>query len=173
MFLILSRAFTFKGGEKDGYAMVPLLDMLNHSSKHSNVQQVYNFDLKGYELRASQNISQGDEITINYGDYQDQQNFFVNYGFVNETQSMKFPFKLSLEQGEALYEQKEKLLRKTSLSRTFKLGVDTADSFGPMLDWLRFIYFEGDLKELANQSQEDALKYEVKIWKRLQDQWTR
>ena len=56
IYLILSRAFTFKGGETEGYAMVPLLDMLNHS-KNSNVDQIYNFDLKGYELIAKQNIN--------------------------------------------------------------------------------------------------------------------
>ena len=65
--------------------MVPLLDMLNHS-KNSNVDQIYNFDMRGYELIAKVNISQGDEISINYGDYQDQQNFFTNYGFINDNE---------------------------------------------------------------------------------------
>ena len=92
---------------------------------------------------------------------------------MNDDFSMRLPFKLSLEKGEALYESKEKLLKKTSssLSRTFKLGFDSGDAFGPMMDWLRFIYFDRDLKELANQNKEEALNFEIKIWKRLQEYW--
>ena len=100
-FMVLSRAFSFKAENEQGYAMIPLLDMVNHSSD-CNVSQVYNYELKGYELVSNQKILSGQEVTINYGD-QDQQNFLFNYGFIDDSH-IRIPIRYSLENSEALYE---------------------------------------------------------------------
>lgn len=41
----------------------------------------------------------------------------------------------------------------------FKIGLND-EVFEPMLDWLRFIWFDGDLKNMNRMSKEEAFNHE-------------
>jgi hypothetical protein len=154
IFMILSRTFSFQATETRGYANVPVLDMLNHSST-PNAQYAYNFEIEGYELRAIQDIEPNEEITISYGAYQDAQSFFVNYGFL---EGNKLPFDVSLQPSDPGYQAKAKMLAaKGQLVRTFKLGPGNDKVLG-LVDWLKFLWYD---KSISKD------EFEACIWKRL------
>ena len=79
---------------KSGEAIVPCIDMINHSS---NASTYYDEDLKDDVVllpRPGLSISQGRELTISYGDTKSAAEMLFSYGFIDpesSTQSLVLP----------------------------------------------------------------------------------
>ena len=91
-----SRAFRSKdliSEEDGGEVLIPLLDLISHSNR-PNCQVVLNRDNHTYELITLQPIDKGQEITINYGPFSNEE-FFGDYGFsVDDNENDELLFKL-------------------------------------------------------------------------------
>ncbi|EDO05752.1 SET domain family protein [Babesia bovis T2Bo] len=62
--------------------VVPFIDIVNHNSTNPNcILEIDNKNQKGFNLRAIRQIKAGEEIFVNYGDY-DNNMLFVDYGIV-------------------------------------------------------------------------------------------
>lgn len=81
-YLIQSRSFRFQVNGQNTNAMVPVLDMPNHSNNY-NALQNWDVNKGGFEMVAQRNIKRGEEIALSYGDGKRFIGFFVYYGFVN------------------------------------------------------------------------------------------
>ena len=80
---ILSRTFFDDGrDENEKMMMIPLLDMLQHTSGTPNVNYVASKDC--VELRASSDLNKRTELMISYSDVTNQWDFFTRYCFVPE-----------------------------------------------------------------------------------------
>ncbi|PGG95060.1 hypothetical protein AJ79_10292 [Helicocarpus griseus UAMH5409] len=76
-----SRALEFPGV---GHSMVPCVDMANHASG-DQTGALYETDAKGnavLQLRWSQSLEVGDEVTITYGDEKGASEMIFSYGFL-------------------------------------------------------------------------------------------
>ncbi|RAL13203.1 SET domain-containing protein [Aspergillus homomorphus CBS 101889] len=68
-----------------GHAMVPCIDMANHSSEAS-VKALYDEDAEGnvvLQLRYGKTVRAGDEVTISYGDEKSASEMIFSYGFLD------------------------------------------------------------------------------------------
>ena len=76
----LSRAFRLRGPDEPG-SLLPLIDMCNHSFK-PNCEVKPGLDGEGAVLRALKPIEMGDELLICYGPSLNNDDLFLDYGFI-------------------------------------------------------------------------------------------
>ncbi|RAK75341.1 SET domain-containing protein [Aspergillus fijiensis CBS 313.89] len=78
-----------------GHAMVPCIDMANHSSEET-VKALYDEDAEGnvvLQLRYGKRVRAGEEVTISYGDEKPASEMIFSYGFLDrETADAKQVF---------------------------------------------------------------------------------
>ena len=100
--VIASRAIS---GDDKPFAIVPYLDLANHSCKH-NAMHEYNTASKCYELRSVNDILEGEEVFINYGSGRFTNSYIYLYGFMerepNHLDILDFaiPFKFTTAQND-------------------------------------------------------------------------
>jgi hypothetical protein len=78
--LVKSRLFT--ANQSTRY-LVPYIDMANHSQT-KNTKWSFNQTKNGFVLESVQDIKKGEEISITYGNNIDNENMFLQYGFLLE-----------------------------------------------------------------------------------------
>jgi len=122
-----------EGVESD--AMVPLADMLNHSSTNTCT---WSYENPEFVVEALCNIQRGSETTISYGNKCNSV-FLLNYGFLEKDNLFnEFPVTAELSPSDAFFSaKKEALGGKTSL--TFRLSKTKENSFFDFLAFLRFL----------------------------------
>lgn len=81
---------------KSGEAMVPCLDMANHSSEPTAYYEENSGDGVALLLRPGISVSKGDEMTISYGDNKSAAEMLFSYGFLDRV-STKESLALPLE----------------------------------------------------------------------------
>lgn len=77
---VQSRIFGVKIKGKDTVAMVPYADMYNHN-RPCQTTWYYDDNLKGFCIKAKEEIERGDQIYDTYG-MKSNADFFCNYGFL-------------------------------------------------------------------------------------------
>lgn len=123
--LVSSRNFRLNIDGVTCSTMVPLADMLNHSS-NALTRWFYNNSLNSYQMVSKGNIPNGVEITDSYG-RKENHKYFLYYGFL-------------LEDAET-----------TLFLKTRKLGVEVIDDFNSegiknLLNYLRRLFLEKEEK---------------------------
>ena len=74
---VMSRAFTIKAGDRKTIALMPLLDLMNHSFSENCT---YKFEEDGCRISAVRTIGADEACSINYGNIGNQQ-LYPTYGF--------------------------------------------------------------------------------------------
>ena len=84
MMVVYSRAVTIDLGEVEPQeALLPYVDMVNHSSKADMTHLFYDDQLDGIVILATKDIPKGTEILFNYSKTFTNLKFFLTYGFIN------------------------------------------------------------------------------------------
>lgn len=74
---------------RSGHCMVPVLDMVNHSTKPTALYEENNKDEVELLIREGQSIQAGDEITISYGSEKSAAEMLFSYGFIDASSAVR------------------------------------------------------------------------------------
>ena len=132
--------------------MLPLIDMLNHTSP-----QEKDVDL-GQEgdclvMKAVKDIKKGQEIYQTYGAVGlPFHMFFQQYGFEEPSTPYSMPLVFELDKADKLFESKKALLKMASMDvqQTFQVSTIFNQVTLILLEWCRFINYEGDEAQLTD-----------------------
>lgn len=141
--LILSRVFTIVVDGKKTKGMIPVVDMPNHSYQN-NLKWHFSEDEGGFIFEAQDEISRGQEISINYG-LQSNDLFFLRYGFINadNAQHNEVPMFVYLNKEDAGFEQKLGMLSISDPFRRFYIRNDLNSLvMSEFVAWIRFVVFD-------------------------------
>lgn len=143
--LYRSRALDLPG---TGHAMVPCIDMANHSSGE-NTTALYDTDRDGSGvliLREGKGLNSGEEITITYGDEKGACEMLFSYGFLEEemASARELFLDLDIEDDDPLKRAKKALSKSAPGFRLF-YQQDTVQWEGPFV-WLLCINEEDGLQ---------------------------
>ena len=101
-----SRLFEYEiDGGQDVIALLPLIDMCNHKLPNKTDWK-FNTKTNGFEIKATEKISEGEQIFIHYRKDIDASDFFINYGFHDKSVQSGIKVRIRLSPEEQHYQQK-------------------------------------------------------------------
>lgn len=138
-YIVSSRVFGFWVNDKKEGGLVPLADMLNHSTNR-HVNWSFEDSHNGFVIKSIVDIPENSELYDSYG-LKCNSRFFLNYGFIQADNdfSDRTNFIINLNKGIALYDQKLQFFPFMSKSfgvyKNCQFGLDfqdkkVKDSFG-------------------------------------------
>lgn len=160
-------------------AMVPYADMFNHN-RPCQTKWYFDDNLKGFCIKATEEIKRGDQIYDTYG-LKSNAEFFRNYGFlIPENERNTYAIRIKLEPTDPQYYIKCLLAKALTPSHDF-LIVETLDDklMFKFVSWVRFLVFDedNDINEntkvnlevmIKNQDiQPITIQTEVRLWERV------
>jgi histone-lysine N-methyltransferase SETD3 len=139
-----SRIFGIRIKGEETVAMVPYADMFNHN-RPCQTKWYYDESLKGFCIKATEEIARGDQIYDTYG-MKSNAEFFMNYGFlIPDNERNTYAIKIRLEPTDPQYYIKCLLAKALAPSQDF-LIVETLDDdlMFKFISWCRFVVFDED-----------------------------
>jgi len=150
--MVCSRIFgiEIEGVKTDGF--VAYADMLNHKRPRQTAW-TYTDDREGFIIEALEDIKRGEQVFDSYGKKCNTR-FLLNYGFINlDNDANEFPLNITIDDEDKLFDQKEKMLAKSYIKRTFRVQVNFEEPImHKFISFLRFCEFD----------EAPALLYEIK-----------
>ena len=145
--IISSRIFGIKINGIKVDALVPLADMLNHSS-HNQTSWYYDDQIESFVVQAIEDIKEGDEIFDSYGK-KPNSSYLLNYGFTidNNEENNEYPLTLILNRNSCeLFSLKENFINsELGYERTFNITHQLYDAnVIDLFSYLRFVCFDNE-----------------------------
>ena len=145
--IVSSRIFGIKINGIKVDALVPLADMLNHSS-HNQTSWYYDDQIESFVVQAIEDIKEGDEIFDSYGK-KPNSSYLLNYGFTidNNEENNEYPLTLMLNRDSCeLFSLKENFINsELGYERTFNITHQLYDAnVIDLFSYLRFVCFDNE-----------------------------
>ncbi|PYI14542.1 SET domain protein [Aspergillus violaceofuscus CBS 115571] len=140
-----------------GHAMVPCIDMANHSSDDT-VKALYDEDAEGnvvLQLRYGKRVHAGEEVTISYGDEKPASEMIFSYGFLDRetTDAKRIFLDLDIPDDDPLKVVKKAFCKEPSGVRVYTSAADSESA--PTTAW------ESSIIWWACVNEEDGLDFTV------------
>jgi histone-lysine N-methyltransferase SETD3 len=141
---VSSRIFGIKIKGEDTVALVPYADMFNHN-RPCQTKWYYDENLKGFCIKATEEMARGDQIYDTYG-LKSNAEFFMNYGFlIPENEQNTYAIRIRLEPTDPQYYIKCLLAKATNPSQDFLIVATLDDNLMfKFVSWVRFVVFDED-----------------------------
>ena len=145
--IVSSRIFGIKINGIKVDALIPLADMLNHSS-HNQTSWYYDDQIESFVVQAIEDIKEGDEIFDSYGK-KPNSSYLLNYGFTidNNEENNEYPLTLMLNRDSCeLFSLKENFINsELGYERTFNITHQLYDAnVIDLFSYLRFVCFDNE-----------------------------
>ena len=145
--IVSSRIFGIKINGIKVDALVPLADMLNHST-HNQTSWYYDEQIESFVVQAIEDIKEGNEIFDSYGK-KPNSSYLLNYGFTIEhnEEYNEYPLTLILNRDSCeLFSIKEDFIKsELGYERTFNITHHLYDSnVIDLFSYLRFVCFDNE-----------------------------